>query len=65
VIPALKRMRLFETRREAGKQAFAKKEWQEAVERYTEALAVDPENEHVQVLFMSNRALALNAVSFF
>lgn len=59
---ALKRIRQFEARREAGKAAFASRNYAEALEKYTEALEVDPENEQMQILFRSNRALALTAV---
>lgn len=55
-------MRLFEAKREAGKQAFGSKNWSEAVDCYTEALEVDPENDQMQILFRNNRAMALNAV---
>ena len=59
---ALKKSRQFESCREAGKQAFGSKDYSAAVDKYTEALAIDPENEQMQVLLRSNRALALNAV---
>lgn len=62
LIPALKRLRAFDNKREAGKQAMAKKHYEEAIERYTEALEIDPENTHMRVLLKSNRALALNAL---
>lgn len=56
-------MRMFETRKEAGRSAFSKKKYQEAVDAYTSALEIDQDSEHMFVLFRSNRALAQNAVS--
>lgn len=62
LIPALKRLRAFDNKREAGKQAMAKKAYEEAVQCYTDALEIDPDNKQMQILLKSNRALAYNGV---
>lgn len=63
LIPALKRLRAFDNKREAGKQAMAKKSYDVAIQCYTDALDIDPDNKQMRVLLKSNRALAYNAVS--
>ena len=55
-------MKQIDAKREAGKQAFTKKQWTEAVDIYTQGIEIDSDNEQLGILFRSNRALALNAV---
>lgn len=41
----------------------AKKDYEKAVQCYTEALDIDPTNRHMKIMLWSNRALAYNGVS--
>ncbi len=49
------KVRLMEQKKEAGNKAFSSGSAQEAIDLYTEALAVDPLNEHYNATLYNNR----------
>ncbi len=53
------KVRLMEQKKEAGNKAFSSGSPQEAIDLYTEALAVDPLNEHYNATLYNNRLVHL------
>lgn len=58
----LKMSRAIENKKEEGNQCFKANMLQDAYEAYTAALAIDPENEHMNSRLYSNRAAVLQKV---
>lgn len=54
----LKRIRLVESLKEQGNTAFKEQRTDEAIQKYTEALEADPDNESIKAVLLSNRAAA-------
>ena len=59
----MKRIRGLEQLKEAGNTAFKEQRTQEAIEKYSEAIDFDPENETMRATLLSNRAAAHLRVS--
>jgi DnaJ family protein C protein 7 len=51
-------VKLIDSLKDAGNEAFKSSKLQEAIDKYTEAIEVDPENESIRAILLSNRATA-------
>ena len=54
----LKRIRLVEQLKEQGNTAFKEQRTDEAIQKYSEAMDADPDNETIKAVLLSNRAAA-------
>ncbi|GAA5941990.1 tetratricopeptide repeat protein [Sporobolomyces koalae] len=54
----MKRVRALDQLKEAGNTLFKEQKTTEAIEKYTEAIDFDPENETIRAVLLSNRAAA-------
>lgn len=54
----MKRIKLVESLKTAGNDAFKAGRNDEAIQKYTEAMDADPENETMRTILFSNRAAA-------
>ncbi|GAA5880179.1 hypothetical protein JCM16303_001241 [Sporobolomyces ruberrimus] len=54
----MKKIRALDALKEAGNTAFKGQQTQEAIDKYTEAIEFDPENESMKTVLLSNRAAA-------
>ena len=54
----LRKVKLLDATKDAGNEAFKANKFTEAIEKYTECMAIDPENETFQATVLSNRATA-------
>lgn len=59
----LRKVKLLDSLKEAGNEAFKANKFTEAIDKYSEALVVDPENESFNATVLSNRAAAFLKVS--
>lgn len=54
----LRKVKLLDTLKDAGNDAFKNGRLQEAIDKYTEGIEVDLENDNMRATFLSNRATA-------
>jgi len=63
----MKKVRALDALKEAGNTAFKEQRTEEAIEKYSEAISFDEENETMRSILLSNRAAAylrVRSVSF-
>jgi DnaJ family protein C protein 7 len=60
----LRKVKLLDTLKDAGNDAFKAGRLQEAIDKYGEVLEIDKENESIQATLLSNRATAYLKVPF-